>query len=238
MNESIISRAFEDKRQEIQNDVNNIYAEIAKIIKSKPIERVTKEITIAEASRLNTYCQNLEQSLRKTACDKMIDAGVPENEVNIIWARAKRKVGAPQTELCKEEEQNIPCQGVQKSHGEKKPEKQESAKCAASAVLISGAAVEVIGWVFIPGMGKFAAVVKGIGLVIMAAGVYMTYEESKEKPRIKVSDEFGEQNVSKTEQIIDSICENQCRLNTSILCTWLQNVCDAVLQECKAQSGQ
>lgn len=238
MNESIISRAFEDKRQEIQDDVNNIYAEIAKTIKNKPIERVIKEITIAEASRLNAYCQNMEQSLRKTVCKKMVDAGVPDNEVNIIWARAKRKIGTPQIELCKEEKRNIPPQSVQKAQEEQEPDKLKSVKGFGKVMLASGALVEISGWVFIPGMGKFAVVVKGIGLVIMAAGAYMTLEDSKEKPRIKVSGEFVEQNVGETERIIDSICENQCRLNTSIFCTWVESVCEAVLQECRTQSGQ
>ena len=74
MNESIIRRAFEEKRQEIQRDVQKLYAEIAEAAKSKPVERVTKEITIAEASRLNAYCQSLEQTLRKAVCARMAEA--------------------------------------------------------------------------------------------------------------------------------------------------------------------
>lgn len=238
MNEEIIRRAFGEMGQEVQKDMKQIYVQISNVIKNKPVERVAKEITIAEASMLNTYCQNLEQTLRKTVCGKMIDAGVPDNEVNIIWARAKRKAGAAQIELCKEETQSIPPKSAPKPQGEKKPEKQENAKCVGPTVIASGAAVEIIGWVFVPGMGKIAAVVKGIGLVLMAAGAYMTYEEIKEKPRIKVSVEAGQQEYDETAKIIDSICENQCQLNTSILCTWLESVCEAVLQECRTQSGQ
>ena len=66
MNESIIRRAFEEKRQEIRNDMEVVYGEIAEAAKSKPVEWVAKEITIAEASRLNAYCQSLEQTDRKS----------------------------------------------------------------------------------------------------------------------------------------------------------------------------
>lgn len=234
MNESIIRDFFKEKRLKIQPDMNDIYAEIADIVKTKPMESVAKEITITEASKLNAYCQNLEQVLRREACEKMAAAGVPLNEVNIIWARAKRKAGTAQIELCKEEKQNIPHQDNQKYHEGKKAEKQESAKGSGTAIFVSGAAMEVIGWVFIPGMGKVAAVIKGIGLVIMAAGAYMVYEGSKESPRIKVSEEIGQQGYGDTRKIIDDICEKQCQLNTSVLCAWLDSLCNALLKECSA----
>lgn len=238
MNEAIISCAFEEQRQKTQKDMKYIYDEISKMMKNKPVEWVTKEITIAEASKLNTYCRDLEQTLRKTVCEKMADAGVPDNEVNIIWARAKRKTGTAQIELCKEQKQSIPHQDVQKPNDENPPERQKSMKCSGPTVIASGAAVEIIGWVFVPGMGKFAAAVKGIGLVLMAAGVYMTYEESKEKPRIKISEEVRQQESDETHKIIDSICEDQCKLNTTIICKWLESICEAVLQECRTQGGQ
>lgn len=234
MNESIIRRAFEEKRQEIQRDVQKLYAEIAEAAKSKPVERVTKEITIAEASRLNAYCQSLEQTLRKAVCARMAEAGVPENEVNIIWARAKRKAGTAGIQLCKEEKQPIPphIEDSREQGREKKAGKQQNGKGSGPVIIASGAAVEIIGWVFVPGLGKAAALVKGAGLVIMAAGAYKTYEESREKPRIRVSVEASRQEYGETGQVIDSICDNQCRLNTSILCEWLDTVCDAVLEEC------
>lgn len=237
MNESMIRSVFEEKQQKLPKDVNEVYREIAEAVKTKPVERVTKEIVIAEASKLNTYCQNLEQTLRKSVCETMIAAGVPDNEVNIIWARAKRKTGTAQIEMCKEEKQNMSSQSSQETHGEQKPEKRADIKYSGPMVLAAGAAAEIIGYVFVPGMGKFAVVVKGIGLVLMAAGAYMTYEENKEKPRIRVSEEAGQQAYSATETVIDSICEKQCRLNTSILCTWLESVCEAVLQECRTQCG-
>lgn len=240
MNESIIRSAFEEKRQEIQKDMKSIYTDIAETVKNKPIDRVTKEITIAETSRLNTYCQSLEQTLRREMCEKMADAGVPGNEVNIMWARARRKAGTPQILMCKEEGLNIPPQGARNNQDEKQSEKssgkQGGIKSTGSVMLASGAAVEIIGWVFIPGMGKFAAVVKGAGLVLMAAGAYMAYEENKEKPRIKISEEFVQRESGETGQVIDSICEKQCQLNTSILCAWLDAILDAVLQEC-GQNG-
>lgn len=236
MDGSIIRSAFGEKRQEIQKDVNKLYAGIAEAVKKKPVERATKEITIAEASRLNTYCQSLEQTLRREVCEKMAAAGAPGNEVNIIWARARRKAGTAQIQLCKEEKLNIPQQDVRKSHEENKPGK-GNARSSGPVLLASGAAVEIIGWMFIPGMGRFAAVVKGAGLVVMAAGAYMTYEESKEKPRIRVSGEPLRQGPGDTWQIIDSICEKQCQLNTSILLAWLDTVRDAVLQECGIGEG-
>lgn len=236
MNETIIRRAFEEKRREIRKDIENIYAEIADTVKSKPVEQMTKEITIAEASRLNTYCQGLEQSLRVTVCGKMAEAGVPDNELNIIWAKAKRKAGTARIQLCREEERDIPPQNGRKPDGEEKREKQQNGKGPGSVVFASGAAVEIIGWVFVPGLGKFAAFVKGAGLAIMAAGAYMTYEESREKPRIRVAGELSQREYGETEQVIESICENQCTLNTSVLCEWLDTVRDAVLEECGRNS--
>lgn len=236
MNETIIRRAFEEKRQEIRKDVEDIYAEIAETVKSRPVERMTKEITIAEASRLNTYCQGMEQSLRKTVCGKLKEAGAPDNEVNIIWAQAKRKAGTAQIQLCREEKRDVPPQSGRKPDGERKTEKQQGTKGSGPVIFASGVAVEIIGWVFVPGIGKFAAIVKtaakGAGLVIMAAGAYKTYEESRETPRIHVSGELPQREYDETEQVIDSICENQCRLNTSILLEWMDAVCDAVFEAC------
>lgn len=232
MDGSIICSAFGEKRQEIQREVKKLYVEIAEDVKKKPAERVAKEITIAEASRLNAYCQSLEQTLRREICGKMTAAGAPDNEVNILWARARRKAGTAQIQLCKEEKLNTPPQDTRRPHEEKKTGKQGNTRNSGHVLLASGAAVEIISWIFIPGMGKFAAVVKGAGLVVMAAGAYMTYEESKEKPRIRVSEEALQKESGETGQIIDSICEKQCQLNTSILCTWLDTVRDAVLQEC------
>ncbi len=232
MNESIIRRAFEEKRQEIRNDMEFVYGEIAEAAKSKPVEWVAKEITIAEASRLNAYCQSLEQTLRKTVCARMTEAGVSDNEVNIIWARAKRKAGTAGIRLCKEERQVNMQQNGRDRTGESKTQRQQNGKGSGPAILASGAAVEIVGWVFVPGLGKAAALVKGVGLVIMAAGAYKTYEESREKPRIKISAEASRKEYGETRQVIDSICDNQCKLNTSILCEWLDAVRDAVLEEC------
>lgn len=230
MNESMIRRAFLEKRQEIPKDVKALYKEIAEVTKSKPVERVTKEITIAEASKLNAYCQSLEQSIRKIVCEEMVNAGVPDNKVNIIWARAKRKAGTASIQLCREEKQINRQQDGCEQAGE--TERQQNGKGSGPIILASGVAVEIAGWLFVPGLGKAAALVKGVGLVIMAAGAYKTYEESKEKPRIRVSVEASRQEYGETGQVIDSICDNQCRLNTSILCEWLSTVCDAVLEEC------
>lgn len=232
MDKTIIDRAFKEKRQEIRKDMEDIYAQIAEAVKSRPVERMTKEITIAEASRLNAYCQSMEQSLRRMVCGKLAEAGAPDNEVNIIWAQAKRKAGTAQIKLCREEKLDMPPQGGGKSDGGKKTEKQQEIKGSGPAIIVSGAAVEIIGWVFVPGLGKFAAFVKGAGLVIMAAGAYKTYAESREEPRIRVSGELPRRENDETEQVIDGICESQCRLNTSVLLEWLDDVCDAVLEAC------
>lgn len=235
MNETMIRRAFAQKQDEVRKDTENIYAEIAEIVKRKPVEYVTKEIPMAEASRLNAYSQKLEQSLRSMACETMTGADVPANTVNIIWARAKRKAGVAQIALCKEERERRPEQISKTPEAERQTGNRETSKGAGSALIVSGAAAEIVGWVFIPGMGKFAAAVKGIGLVMIAAGAFMVGAENKEEPRIQVSEEIKRQESGK---IIDGICEKQCRLNTEIFCKWLDKVCEAVLQECRNECGR
>lgn len=218
MKKEEIQNLFKDQEKDILKDVSKkireIYREIEKRLDNTSLEILTKKIIIEEASKVNSYIQELDRQLQEKICETMSDKDILKNSTNIVWIRVKQKVGVPKICLCQEEDVSDEFDtSLQK----------DNKKSNGLVVIIAGVCMEVIGCFFIPAIGKWAITVNGLGIILVAAGIYKKF---KEKFQITVNSDVR----SEGEQV-KVICETQRDLNTKIIHEWVNKIYDTLIEE-------
>ncbi len=223
MNESF-KRLFQTEKEEMYEDVKKIYAQIADNASQRSIDEIVRVMTVEEARLMNNYCVTIRNKVEKLSKNFLIENGLSDDASEILWSKVRLATGTPKIELCKE----IPIEAEQPS--EKLRNKKKKTHYG-TIITVSGAALEVIGWIFIPGLKTIAAITKALGIVLIVAGVYTMYKEHGEaKPRITLTDSAKTAKVRKT---AESISEKQIELNTHILSEWMDMVADVLYTEYK-----
>lgn len=223
-----IKRGFDSQRVKIKEDIKKTYISIADEISKKPISTITRNMAIIESKVMNNYCLSLLDEVAELSKKIMLNNGISEDAAEIVWSKTRLAVGVPKIELCKDIPIDVDTKVSRPAKVESKNEPKYGAK-----ITVAGVVMEVIGWLLIPGLKTIAAITKTLGIVLIAAGVYVMYKESKEqKPRIELNEEAKE---NKTREVVDAITKEQVKLNTEIVLEWLDSIADTLCDECEKE---
>ena len=208
-----------------------MYKKIYQEVRNVEPELLAGKITINESKEVNDFCLELNDRAYQTAVNAMKEIGIPETQIPMIWLKARNTAKAPQVKLCNQQNYATPSpKAVQTANT------QPAEPPIGKWIVVSGAAVEVVSWLFLPSGNIWVPIIKGVGLLLMGAGVYKVVQEQKAAPRITLTEEAVKEARAKAARAIREICNQQCALNTGIQTQWLDQICNEVIAECKKLS--
>lgn len=227
MDEIKITSAFANfEKNYVVPELNSIYKTIYENVRNISPEMLASKITTLESKAVNAFYLELESKANQVATNAMREAGVPETQIPMTWVKVRRAVKTPQAKLCNQQNYSTPAA---------LPTQQESVQGTEPPVgkwlLISGAAVEVVAWLFLPSVKVWAPIVKGIGLLLLGTGAYRIYQEQKPS-RIELTEEAIKAAKVESAKAIKNICLKQCELNMNIYIQWLRQICNEIVAEC------
>lgn len=220
------------KNDYIAEELGRIYSGINQRIRTAPDTTFANLFTSLEAKAVSDFYIKLEDKLRLTAYEVMRKAGLPENSIPAIWVRARNAVPAPQARLCNEGNYKPRSTASQHTGREEADANRAQTPELGKWILMSGVAVEVLSWMFIPSYKAWAPIVYGVGIVITGAGAYTMYQEGKTKATIPLTPEAQKKGQAQAIENVKEICKKQFELNCSIYCNWLDEITSAVVKEC------
>ena len=222
------------KEEYIHSELKKKYSDIYTKVREASAESFANLFTSLESRSVSDFYIHLEKEIRQTAYDKMREAGVMEEDIPMVWIRARNSVPAPQARLCNESSyafiktDTVKTGNVDTKNARgKKPPVQKFGKW----ILISGAALEILSWIFIPSYRVWAPIVRGIGIVVIGTGAYKIYQEKKNTTRIPLTEEAKKKEQEKYQINVNKICTKQLELNCNIYCEWLDNIISAVVSD-------
>ena len=218
----IIIKQFQSEKEKMREEIKIIYEQIEDEVSKLPINEIVRTMTVKESKFLNDYCVTVRNRIEVLSKKILIENGVSNNAAEILWSKVRLAVRTPKIELCKE----IPIE----TEPLKVPHTPEKQKTHYGAVItISGAALEVIGWLFVPSLKTVAAITKTLGIVLVIAGTYIMLKENSEtKPRITLNETAR---AARARKVTETISEKQIGLNTNIISEWIDCVADVLYQE-------
>lgn len=221
-----INKCINKEEAEMFVEVKNIYAEIASEIVAKPRDTIVRNFAMAESRAMNNYCMSFVRKIEQKCKDIMLKIGMSEEFIEITWSKVRLAAGMPKIELCKE----IPFSDENVAEKPKQKESQKNERKYGAKITVSGVAMEVIGWIVIPGMKAIAAITKTLGIVLIVAGAYVIYSESKKsEPKIKLNAAVEK---NRTKEFVGVIVDKQYELNTKIISSWLKKIGETMCKEC------
>lgn len=230
MNGDQISRAFiELAAGFVVPRVEEIYRNIYSEVRNAPPELLAGKITSLESKSINAFFMKLEEQAGQTAMAAMRAAGVPEVRIPMIWVKVRGEVKAPHARLCNQQNYTMP-QRSDSVPSEPRP----SAPPVGKYILVFGAVVEVVAWLFLPAGNIWAPIVKGAGILLLGGGAYQVVQEQK-APRITLTEEAVKRAKAESAKAIQEICRQQCRLNTEVFTGWLNDLSQRLTAECANQ---
>lgn len=241
MNEAILRDAFEElKYGYAKEGLTSLYNDIYQEVCDASAETLANKITSKESKSVNNFYLQLDKEARRVAIDKMKEAGVQDENIPLIWTRIRRNIHSPEVKLCNQEGYSANVRNSERvtasSTVQRKIKKQKTEPHAIGKwIVIAGVAVEIVAWIFIPAYKTWSPIVKGIGIVLGVAGAAIIYKEKHTGPRITLTEAAVHQAKQQSKDYIKEICTKQCELNHRVFCEWLDQICEAVIKECKAE---
>lgn len=230
--ETQIKNRFEHQKQTMRKELDGEYSNIVSTVVSKGTSALTQNIAIEESSKTTEYLFKLTNDVKKLTLGILRECGVYESESEILWTKIRLAVPMPKIEYCKE----IPKGSTTDSVRPKPQENQKKGKTITygSIIMVGGIALEVLGWLVIPGFKAIAAITKTMGLVLIGTGGYVMYKEKHaEKVRIQPTPEVVKQ---KTTETVSEICKKQYNLNVEILSAWIDKIYTELCNICNKMS--
>ena len=223
-----ITGAFNSLKNEyVVPQMEVIYKRIYQEVRNVEPGLLAGKITVIESKEVNEFCLKLNEQANQTAVKAMREIGIPETQIPMIWLKVRSTAKAPQVKLCNQQNYSTP------SPKATQPANTQSAEPPIGKwIVVSGAAVEVVSWLFLPSANIWVPIIKGVGLLLMGAGVYKVVQEQKAGPRIELTPEARESARAEAAKAIRDICRQQCALNTEIYNQWLDQICNEVIAEC------
>ena len=220
-----LKKAFDESFKKFYNDLNNRLA-------NRPAEQWSQEIAKAERSTLADYNDEIYNKTKDAAQTSVQTCGLSKSDAILCWTLATQNVRLPEIEVIpfrKIDTPNKPS-GMANDGAGTMP-----TPPSGKWLIIAGACVEIVGWFFIPNRG-WAALVKGIGLVLLAAGILI--ETKSRKSLIKPSDDLIRRQHEDALKLLSGLCAEQCEKNLGIVTVWLNTVKEQFITEClKALDG-
>ena len=204
-----------------------IYKKIYQEVRNVEPGLLASKITIIESNEVNSFCLKLNEQAKQTAVKVMKEIGVPETQIPMIWMKVRSTVKTPQAKLCNQQNYATPSPKTAQPAN-----KQPAEPPIGKWIVVSGAAVEVVSWLFLPSGNIWVPIIKGVGLLLVGTGVYKVVQEQKAGPRIELTPEARESARAEAAKAIRDICKQQCALNTGIYNQWLDQICNEVIAEC------
>lgn len=234
MDNSVIINSMSDVKNHIFQELGNVYSDIYSQVSTASVSMFANLFTSLEAKAISSFYVKLEKETRQYAYEAMKRAGVPENDIPLVWIRTRNAVPAPQAKLCKEGNYNPPRFSSNNQGTEKKVTQKENSQTLQLGkwILISGTVVEILSWIFIPSRMIWAPIVRGMGLVIMGAGAFVIYHENKHPTQIPLTEPAKKMVQKQGLEDVKKICNEQCELNTGIYCNWVDSITSAIVKEC------
>ena len=222
-----INKEFGYIESKALTELKDKYNNIVDIVVQKSIDGLAKNITIEESNCINKYCMQLRDDVEFISKKIIREVNIPEEKVEIIWAKVRLATGTPKIEVCKE----IP---ISSKEDAKTPVSTSTKPCShyGKFITVAGVVCEVIGWLLIPGIKAIAAITRVFGIVLIATGAYVIYKEQKQNPRITKND-TAKANTIRT--MAEKIADKQFELNARLLSEWLYKVAAALCEECQKE---
>ena len=208
-----------------------IYEKIYQEVRSVDPSLLASKITIIESNEVNDFCLKLNDRAYETAVNAMKEIGIPETQIPMIWLKARNTVKTPQVKLCNQQHYTTPSPKIAQPANT-----QPAEPPIGKWIVVSGAAVEVISWLFLPSGNIWVPIIKGVGLLLVGTGVYKVVQEQKAVTRIQPTEEALNKARAEAAEAIREICNKQCAMNAAIQYLWLDEICDEVIAECKKLS--
>ena len=223
------------KTDYISVELNKVYSDIYNQVSEASAETFANLFTSLESKAISSFYVKLEKEISWYAYEAMRKAGVPENEVPMVWISARNAVPAPKAQLCNEGNYMPPRTAAHQDTMEKDiPKENPQMPKIGHWILISGVAVEVLSWVFIPSYKVWAPIVRGIGLVIIGAGAYRIFQENKHPAKIPLTEPAKMMLQRQAMEDVKKICDMQYDLNNRIYCNWADGITSAIVKKCSA----
>lgn len=216
----------------LETEMKKIYMEIYYEAKDTIPEQLAPKITTCESDKVNSFIFQADQKMSQFVTEQLKKAGVADTSIPFVWPALRRKIHLPKIKLCNQNpassesipEADIP---VRKAA----PQAADPSMKNGKWVLLAGAVVEVIAWVFVPALSVWQPICKGLGLITMGLGGAMIYKEHAAKSRITLTPEAVAAQKKASEQHIFNLCMEQCNLNTRLLTDWADQICEALAEE-------
>lgn len=243
MNEAIIREAFERLKYGYAKDkLILLYEGIYKEACNVSAEMLANKITSEESKNVNSFYLQLDKKARCVAMDKMKEMGIQDENIPLIWTRIRRRIPSPEVRLCNHEGYSGNSRSNERetaSFAEQKKVKEQEIESHSLGgwVVVAGVAVEIIAWIFIPACKTWSPILKGIGILMVTAGAAIIYKGRHAGPRITLTEAAVYQAKEQSKNCIKEICIKQCELNHRVFCDWLDQICDAVIEECRAENN-
>ena len=249
---TIINGMSSLKTDYISVELNKVYSDIYDQVSTASADIFANLFTSLESKAIISFYVKLEEEIRQCAYTAMRSAGILENEIPMVWITARNAAPAPKAQLCNEGNYTPPQTAAPQEGEENEIPKENSRKPKFGHwILISGVAVEILSWVFVPSNKLWAPIIRDIGLVILpsdevlniargiglaliGAGAYKTYQEIKRPAKIPLTKEAKEMLQQKAMGDVKEICDAQRDLNIDIYCNWVDGITSAILKECDA----
>lgn len=242
MNEAIIRDAFEELKYGYAKErLASLYEDIYQEVCDVSAETLANKITSEESKRVNSFYLQLDKEARRVAMKKMKEMGIQDERIPLIWTRIRRSIPSPEVRLCNQEDYSDNARNDERRSGSsvaqsKDVRQKETPHPLGKWIVIAGVAVEIIAWIFIPAYKTWSPVVKGIGIILAAAGAAIIYKENHTGPRITLTDAALHRVKEQSKSYIKEICVKQFELNHRVFCDWLGQICEAVIKECKVEN--
>lgn len=223
----IIEAISELKENYVTPQMKEIYNKIYQEVCNVDPERFVSKITVMESTEVNGFCLKLNEQAHQVVVAVMKEIGVPETQIPMIWLSARSAAKAPQVKLCNQQNYVVPTKELSQQEAT-----QNTVPPVGKWLMLTGAAVEVIAWIFLPSVKVWAPIVKGIGLLLLGVGTYRVVQENAANSRIKPSDEAIKAAQKESEKAIRRVCKEQCNLNAEIYRQWLDEISYGIIAEC------
>ena len=192
---------------------NDFYSEIAKLSPEEWKTYVGRQ----ESIELSETFNKIYQEVREGAIKAAESAGISKSDAVLHWSEAVNNIETPKPIIISYYD---PTQNFDT------PEQSSVSKTTAMPpngiwITVAGVCCEILGWVFIKNVG-WAAVVKGVGLVLLAAGAVVTYR--KRKTLITPNEDFIEIQKKNNEEAIKSILNEQYENNSRLVIDWIDRM--------------
>lgn len=214
------------KKDCIEEGMTKIYKKIYSEVKDVSAEQLAMKITACESREVNSFLLDMDSNMGELVSKVLSQLGVEAEAVPFIWPELRRTIPLPKIKLCNQNPSAAPVKAASPDAGA------QSASAADSWgkwVLIAGTVVEVIAWLFVPAVGIWQPIVKGIGLVAIGIGGVRVYQEMNAKPHITLTEKALEEERKQARQQVKDLCIRQCGMNVKILKTWADSIGSALI---------